>query len=150
MKSYEVIIEEYQESRHTNRYQVCPGITQIVMDAREKGLRQAVVSNNPTKEIELILGNVGLGGLFDFVVGNDVRTEGGELRKKPAPDTYLFAARQLGIASSQCVVIEDSLIGAAAGKAAGCFVVGVATGGATMKELGELGNKIDKVYQSFM
>ena len=42
---------------------------------------------------------------------------------KPAPDVYLEAARRLGIAPASCLVVEDSLNGVRAGKAAGMFVV---------------------------
>jgi HAD superfamily hydrolase (TIGR01509 family) len=40
-------------------------------------------------------------------------------RKKPAPDIYNLAARELGVEPARCVVIEDSRIGLAAAKAAG-------------------------------
>ncbi|MEI9902337.1 MAG: HAD family hydrolase [Hyphomicrobium sp.] len=55
--------------------------------------------------------------------------------RKPAPDSYLSAAAQLQVKPEQCVVVEDSVIGATAGKAAGCFVIGVATGAASFEEL---------------
>lgn len=44
-------------------------------------------------------------------------------KKKPAPDIYLLAAMELGVDPARCVVIEDSKIGLAAGKAAGMRVV---------------------------
>jgi beta-phosphoglucomutase-like phosphatase (HAD superfamily) len=44
-------------------------------------------------------------------------------KKKPAPDIYLLAAKELGVTPARCVVIEDSRIGLAAGKAAGMRVV---------------------------
>lgn len=45
-------------------------------------------------------------------------------KKKPAPDVYLMAAKELGLSPAQCVVVEDSTIGLAAAKAAGmvCLV----------------------------
>jgi sugar-phosphatase len=46
-------------------------------------------------------------------------------RGKPDPAGYLAAAAALGLASSDCVVLEDSPAGIAAGLAAGCSVVGV-------------------------
>jgi HAD superfamily hydrolase (TIGR01509 family) len=47
-------------------------------------------------------------------------------RGKPAPDLFLFAARSLGAAPEQCVVVEDSLPGVQAGVAAGMTVLGYA------------------------
>jgi HAD superfamily hydrolase (TIGR01509 family) len=45
-------------------------------------------------------------------------------RGKPAPDVYLFAARQLGVEPSACVVVEDTPPGVQAGVAAGMTVFG--------------------------
>jgi HAD superfamily hydrolase (TIGR01509 family) len=50
-------------------------------------------------------------------------------RGKPAPDLFLFAARQLGAAPEECVVVEDSLTGVEAAIAAGMPVVGFCGGG---------------------
>jgi HAD superfamily hydrolase (TIGR01509 family) len=45
-------------------------------------------------------------------------------RGKPAPDVYLFAARQLGVQPSACAVVEDTPPGVQAGVAAGMMVFG--------------------------
>lgn len=45
-------------------------------------------------------------------------------RSKPFPDVYLAAAAALGVSANRCAVIEDSVIGARAGVAAGCTVLG--------------------------
>jgi len=45
-------------------------------------------------------------------------------RDKPAPDIYLLAAVRLGVEPRQCLVIEDSLPGVAAAKAAGMYCAG--------------------------
>jgi HAD superfamily hydrolase (TIGR01509 family) len=47
---------------------------------------------------------------------------------KPAPDLFLFAAKQMSIAPERCVVIEDSVAGVQAGHGAGMRVIGF-TGG---------------------
>lgn len=48
---------------------------------------------------------------------------------KPAPDLFLYAAAQLGIAPEHCLVIEDSVNGVKAGRAAGMQVIGFTGGG---------------------
>lgn len=48
-------------------------------------------------------------------------------RGKPEPDAYLLAASALGVNPTQCVVIEDSPVGIAAGGAAGCTVLALTT-----------------------
>lgn len=50
-------------------------------------------------------------------------------RGKPAPDLFLHAARQMGTAPANCVVIEDSPAGVAAAKAAGMTVLAFTGGG---------------------
>lgn len=50
-------------------------------------------------------------------------------RGKPAPDLFLFAAKQMGTAPEQCCVIEDSIYGVKAGVAAGMTVLGYAKAG---------------------
>ena len=49
-------------------------------------------------------------------------------RGKPAPDLFLFAARRMGVAAADCVVIEDSIPGVQAAVAAGMRTIGF-TGG---------------------
>lgn len=49
-------------------------------------------------------------------------------RSKPSPDGYLQAIGRLGIAPHECLVIEDSVAGIAAGRAAGCIVLAVRAG----------------------
>lgn len=50
-------------------------------------------------------------------------------RPKPHPDLFEHAARSLGVAPADCVVIEDSVHGVAAGLAAGMDVIGFCGGG---------------------
>lgn len=54
-------------------------------------------------------------------------------RGKPAPDVYLYAARRMGAAPANCMVVEDSLPGIAAGLAAGMQIIGF-TGGSHMTD----------------
>jgi beta-phosphoglucomutase-like phosphatase (HAD superfamily) len=49
-------------------------------------------------------------------------------RGKPAPDLFLFAAREMGAKPDDCLVIEDSVHGVQAGVAAGMRVLGFAGG----------------------
>ena len=48
-------------------------------------------------------------------------------RPKPDPEIFQVAMRDLGLAPEQCWVIEDSIAGVGAGKAAGVFTVGITT-----------------------
>ncbi|MBM4407229.1 MAG: HAD family phosphatase [Chloroflexi bacterium] len=68
--------------------------------------------------IEAALAATELEGAFRTVVSSDEVARG-----KPAPDVYLEAARRLAVDPARCVVVEDSLNGVLAGKAAGMTVV---------------------------
>jgi len=48
-------------------------------------------------------------------------------RGKPDPEAFLLAARRLGVAPADCVVLEDAPAGIAAGRAAGCYVIALRT-----------------------
>jgi HAD superfamily hydrolase (TIGR01509 family) len=72
-----------------------------------------------------VLQSAGVAGLFEARVDHQVAEEH-KLRGKPAPDTFLEAAKMLGVAAANAVVYEDALAGVAAGRAGHFgFVVGV-------------------------
>jgi HAD superfamily hydrolase (TIGR01509 family) len=48
-------------------------------------------------------------------------------RGKPAPDLFLHTAKQLGVDPRECAVVEDSIAGIEAAKAAGCYAIAVRT-----------------------
>ena len=84
----------------------------------------AVASSSEPEKIELELA---LTGLTDFF-GRHAYSGRNEARPKPAPDGYLRAARELGVAPADCAVVEDSAPGIAAGLAAGMTVFGYRAG----------------------
>lgn len=72
-----------------------------------------------------VLHAAGYDGLFDVIVDGLVAHDE-NLPGKPAPDTFLAAARKLGYAPAEAVVFEDALAGVAAGRAGDFgYVVGV-------------------------
>jgi HAD superfamily hydrolase (TIGR01509 family) len=72
-----------------------------------------------------VLRSVGLIDAFDVRIDGVVAAERG-LRGKPAPDTFLAAASDLGLQPAAAAVFEDALAGVEAGRAGGFgFVVGV-------------------------
>jgi beta-phosphoglucomutase family hydrolase len=99
------------------------GSVRYVHATREAGLRCAVVSSSANARD--VLEAAGIADLFDERV-DGVVLEREHLKGKPAPDTFLFAARALGVEAKQAAVFEDALAGVAAGRAGGFgFVVGV-------------------------
>ncbi|MBW3614361.1 MAG: beta-phosphoglucomutase family hydrolase [Actinobacteria bacterium] len=107
----------------TSGVEVYEGSVRYLHAAREAGLARAVVS--ASANTVAVLQSVGLEDLFDVRVDGVVALERG-LRGKPAPDTFLLAAEQLGVEPPAAAVFEDALAGVEAGKAGGFgFVVGV-------------------------
>lgn len=91
-----------------------------------RGTPLAVVSSSANAPA--VLRSAGLLDRFATVVSGSVAEEH-HLRGKPAPDTFLFAAEQLGAQAQRAVVVEDAVSGVAAGHAGGFgAVVGVDRG----------------------
>lgn len=99
----------------------------IIREARARGFKTAVVS--ASENCAAALEAAGLTELFDVRVdGTDIARLG--LQGKPAPDTFLEAARRLGVEPGRAVVLEDAIAGVEAGRAGGfALVVGVDRGG---------------------
>jgi HAD superfamily hydrolase (TIGR01509 family) len=143
LEDADAMCDEYLSLRLTSTFPVQPGIREILAELSSRNLPCAVVSNNPLSQTVAILRHCGLADSFSAIVGNDLAN----IRKKPAPDTYLVAAERLGIDPARCMVIEDSVLGATAGIAAGCRTIGVATGSASASALEAAG--CASVYSSF-
>ena len=103
-----------------------PGSRRLVEALVERGIALAVVSSS--RNAPAVLRAADMIDFFPTIVDGRVATDR-HLAGKPAPDTFLFAAEQLGTEPSRAVVLEDALSGVAAGKA-GHFglVVGVDRG----------------------
>ena len=100
------------------------GVGVAVETLRRRGHRMAVASQSPLARVQLSLHVAGLAGQF----GDHIYVTTMVPRPKPAPDIYLLAARKLGAAPADCIVIEDSPAGAAAALGAGMRVIGFAPG----------------------
>jgi len=116
-RTYEIYLE-----MAPSRLRSFPGATELVRRCRQAGLKIAVASSADPIKINANLNIIGLPlGYWDGVVsGEDV------VHKKPAPDLFIAAAKQLGLEAGQCVVVEDAVNGIQAAKAAGMRCVAVA------------------------
>ena len=103
-----------------------PGSVALLDHLREVGVPLAVVSSSANAPA--VLEAAGLLDRFAFVMDGAVATERG-LPGKPAPDTFLAAAEELGATPAGSVVLEDAVSGVRAGAAGGFVeVVGVDRG----------------------
>jgi beta-phosphoglucomutase family hydrolase len=108
---------------HEEGVKAYPGSVRYLHAARDAGLHRAVVSSSAN--CAEVLRAAGIEDLFEARVdGHAVEEE--HLNGKPAPDTYLRAAKELGVEPAQAAVFEDALSGVEAGRAGNFgFVVGV-------------------------
>lgn len=99
-----------------------PGVREFVRALCDDGVRLAVVSAAQRDEIDYVLDAAGLAECFEGIVSaSDVS------KTKPDPEGYRRGLAILGLEPTQCVVIEDSLPGCAAGRAAGMRVAMLTT-----------------------
>lgn len=96
------------------------GLFSLLEKLKSANYLLAVASGSQREEIEGILANLNISHYFSTVVSAESVERG-----KPAPDSFLFAAKKLGIAPDNCLVLEDSPRGVLAAKKAGmtCFAV---------------------------
>lgn len=112
-----------QEKIATVGVEVYPGSVRYLRACRDAGLHTACVSSsaNAAQVLEV----AGLTEYIEHRVDGVSAKERG-LPGKPAPDTFLAAAADLGVPKEQAVVFEDALVGVESGRAGGFgFVVGV-------------------------
>jgi HAD superfamily hydrolase (TIGR01509 family) len=101
----------------------CPGARELLTAVRAAGLRTALVTTTPRRLADIVLATIRTdldGDPFDVTVCGD---EVPALKPDPAP--YRQAMAALGVQPADCVVVEDSESGVAAGLAAGVTVLGV-------------------------
>ena len=97
---------------------VYPAVRPTLEALRARGILTALVSSSPRKFIDRFLDETGLTELFDYTVSGEECEN-----HKPAPDVYLRAMEALGVHPDEVLVVEDSPLGIAAGRAAGAFVL---------------------------
>lgn len=97
-------------------------VVDVIRAINKRGIKQAIFSNNPRQFIDAT--TKGFLRFFDnpddiflTVISLD------DVPAKPDPTGYLLAAERLGVKPEECLVMEDSPTGSAAGVAAGCFTI---------------------------
>src|SRR4051812_49273462 len=90
-----------------------PGVTSAIDAAGADGRRLALASSSPGLIIQATLERLGLANTFEVVQSAETEPLG-----KPHPGIFLRTAERLGVSPLECVVLEDSLTGIIAAKAA--------------------------------
>ncbi len=98
-----------------------PGAMELMSGLHAGGFAQALASSTPIENIELISEVLGLKRYLSVLVSGETVPRG-----KPAPDTFLAAARALNVPPERSLVIEDAVAGVEAAHAAGMRCIAVA------------------------
>jgi beta-phosphoglucomutase len=119
-------MSEWKERRYreliADKLELMDGAKALLEDLKSNDFLLAIGSSAPQANLDVVLQHCNIRDYFDTcVTGEDVRNS------KPAPDTFLKAAERLKLLPEHCVVIEDSIPGVRAGKAAGMAVVAITT-----------------------
>ncbi len=118
-----VITERLNQFEQQMRYDYLAGFLDFMSSLREQGIKTAVVtSSNQAKMQAVYHAHPEFCNLFDAILTSEDFD-----RSKPDPDCYLKAASRLSVEADDCIVFEDSFNGLKSGRAAGMFVVGLAT-----------------------
>jgi beta-phosphoglucomutase len=109
----------YEEMEH--ELKAVDGVVEFVTWAASR-YKTALATSATTRNREATLRLLGISDLFHVVVDAS-----GHQRPKPDPEVFLIALEKLQLKAADCWVIEDSVNGLRAAKAAGCFSVGITT-----------------------
>jgi HAD superfamily hydrolase (TIGR01509 family) len=113
--------DEAFRCKATGNIKLFPGVLELLGTLRKRNFRQGLASSAPRENIDLVLDELDLAGMFDCVVSGQEVSE-----SKPSPQIYLLAAERLRAAPGDCVVIEDSPYGVRAAKTAGMKCLAIA------------------------
>ncbi|VWL97949.1 2-deoxyglucose-6-phosphate phosphatase [Collinsella intestinalis] len=111
-------VERFKDEPMIYADYVYPAVRSTLEALRARGILTALASSSPRKFIDRFLDETGLTELFDYTVSGEECEN-----HKPAPDVYLRAMEALGVHPDEVLVVEDSPLGIAAGRAAGAFVL---------------------------
>ena len=97
---------------------ILSGAEEIVLELKKRGIKTAIAS--VSKNTRTVLKGTGIENLFDIVVdGYSVKNT------KPAPDIFLYAAKELGVKPEDCAVVEDAEAGIDAALAGNMLSIGI-------------------------
>ncbi len=104
------------EHAHIDQHGVStkPGLTSLLDWLECRTFPRAVATSSSRSTAHRLLHAAGVRPRFDIIIGGDDVEHG-----KPAPDLFLLAAEHLGVAPSDCIVLEDSGAGVRAAHRAG-------------------------------
>lgn len=119
MELHELKTKLFMEIVKSGELPLRDGIKELLSAATAAGWKLAVCSTSNEASVTAVVETM----LPDFAASMTIFAGDIVAAKKPDPAVYLLACKELGLAPMKCVVVEDTAIGAQAGKAAGMKVV---------------------------
>lgn len=98
------------------------GLIAFLERLNASAIPRAIGTSAPRANVDFTLSKTGTARFFSIILDESYVNHG-----KPNPEIYLKVAEALNLPPQQCVVIEDSMSGVAAGKQAGSKVIGITT-----------------------
>lgn len=134
------IVEMLHAREQQMDYPIFEGVPELLSLLRCAGIPAAIVTSSGADKMALIerLHPEFIAAFDAIITAQQVE------HSKPHPDPYIKGAAALGVAPEDCVVFEDSYSGLASGRAAGAYVIALAT----TNPLATLADKADAVYDS--
>ncbi len=125
-----VLFQRYYAESVYQDSMLYPGVHETLQTLSSSGLALACVTNKPSRFTKPLLDKSGLTGFFSAVVSGDDL-----LLKKPEPAPLEFAAKQLGVPLTTCVLVGDSSNDIRAAAAAGIPVLWATYGYAGLNDI---------------
>ena len=124
--------------------ELCPDAEEVVSRTRgEYKFKVGLVTNTPRENVNKILEHFYLSNHFDVILtGDEVK------RGKPDPEIVIKACERLNVKPEHVILVGDTKADYQAGKAVGCFVIGMGSksaGDVHIEQLNELFMILDKI-----
>lgn len=117
------ITDELNKFEKDMKFNYILGADTFIKDLRRHGVRTALVtSSNDAKMNNVYRAHPDFKEMFDYIITAEMF-----VHSKPNPECFLKGMELFNADAAHCIVFEDSFHGLEAGKAAGAYVVGLAT-----------------------
>ena len=119
----DIIRKRMEEYENSIKFKYLPGARELLQSLKDKGIPCALVtSSNNDKLKKIEKSRPEFNDFFKIIITSNKVTN-----PKPDPEGYIKGAKSLNLDPKRCIVFEDSISGIKAGKAAGCYVIGLTT-----------------------
>lgn len=126
--------------QNSESFVLAPGVPELLDDLREKNIPMTIATMSDRENVAFFVKELHLEKWFDI---DKIVYADGSFPGKPAPDIFLIASSRIGVVPADCVMVEDSLAGIVAAKAAGAGkIIAVAS-----MEPVEFYKNIDGIYK---